>query len=218
MANARNEHPLHSHDDETEPWTVDTLTAHLQSMHGADKLPEGAVLKRLALIHGKLNHGEPAKAADMDSVLLEALAPERRYESITMGEPRNGYPGDQALFFASMYGNGTNIVNLRPGDMPLLRAAVIPDGPDLESRRLEWIGRLGPGAGPAVTESHAAGYRLAVQDMEAVRSEMSAAEQADDYLAVLQDEELPDGTLDAIEAVRALISARREAGKAAARG
>jgi hypothetical protein len=36
----RNENPLHTHDGDTEPWTADTLTAHMEHLHGIP-VPEG---------------------------------------------------------------------------------------------------------------------------------------------------------------------------------
>jgi hypothetical protein len=148
----------------------------------------------------------PAKSED--EIFRAALAPERRYQAITLGVPRNAYPGDLGLFFESMHGNGTNIVNLRPGDMPVLRAAVIPEDPDLDTIRELATAALGPGARKYVHQAHVQGYRTGVRDMEAVHTTMGAAEWVDDYLAGLQDEDLPDVVLDAIETLRTFLGSR----------
>lgn len=59
-ATARNEQPLHGHAGD-EPWTADTLTAHVKFLHGVDDLPDDVTLPRLRFIHDGLNHGKPAK-------------------------------------------------------------------------------------------------------------------------------------------------------------
>jgi len=101
-----------------------------------------------------------------DPAFQAALTPERRYASITLGTPKHGYPGDQALFFEFLDNNGTTLVNLRPGDMPVLRAAVAPESEGLKALMDIWSANLGPGGQRAVEAGHAAGYRLGVSDME----------------------------------------------------
>jgi hypothetical protein len=147
-----------------------------------------------------------------DKIFHEALVPERRYEGIILAEPRHGYPGDLALFFTNS--NGTNIVNLRPGDMPALRAAVLPEDPGLQALREEAAAQIGWANLTFVDRAHAAGYRLGVNDLAATAA-MSEAGRAGDWLAARQDTDLPDEVLEAISVVREFISrlAAAEAGR-----
>jgi hypothetical protein len=179
MTDVRNEHPLHSHTSPGEiriKWTQDTMLAHLRHLHGVDQIPDDAPLAELIRKHDELNHGTPARTYQDDPIYQAALAPERRYKSIALGAPRMGYPGDVALYFEDLNGNGTNIVNLRPGDMPVLRAAVTrPDEKgQLAGLRNEWTARLGPGGARAVDAAHVAGYALGVQDMQAALRDYEA--------------------------------------------
>lgn len=147
-----------------------------------------------------------------DPAFLAALAPERRYEAITLGEPRNGYPGDRALFFTSTNNNGTNIVNLRPADLPPLRAALIPEDPDLKAITAAATAALGPGARKYVQQAHSKGYGLGVRDMESIHETMTEAERVSDWLAGFYeagaDADLTGEDKAAIGLVRVLIERR----------
>jgi hypothetical protein len=225
MTRTRNEDPLHDHDGvNAGPWTQDTMLAHLRHLHGVGQLPDDAPLAELASKHDELNHG----AGRDEKILAEALAPGRRYKSITLGEARWGRPGDAGLCFEDA--NGTNIVNLRPGDLPVLRAAVIPESGGLESLKDIWSANLGPGGRRAVEAGHAAGYRLGVDDMEntpAYRTAPVDAYGVLDWLLGLYESgahpadaglsgERTGEDQDAISRVRDLIQ-RRLAGQQAAR-
>lgn len=176
----------HGHTDDGDPaWTAGTLRDHLRTVHGSQP-PDDAALAEMIRHHDTLDHVTRFRrppAGEQDAALREALAPERRYESITLGVPRNSYPGDLALFFASTNGNGTNIINLRPADMPVLRAAVTPEDPALAHIQADATAALGPGARKYVQQAHAAGYGLGVRDMEAIHSTMTEAERVSDWLA-----------------------------------
>jgi hypothetical protein len=216
MTQARNEHPLHDHRGvNAGPWTQDTMLAHLRQLHGVDQLPDDAPLAELARKHDELNHG----ASWDEKIFAEALAPERRYKSITLGTAKWGHPGDLALHFEDANGNGTNIVNLRPGDMPLARAALIPADPALKDISGQATAALGPGARKYVQQAHARGYSTGVGDMEAIHATMTEAERVCDWLAgfyesaVISDW-LTGEDVTAISKVRELIQ-RRMDGQAA---
>jgi hypothetical protein len=57
---ARNEHPLHDHAGETQPWTEDTLRTHLYYLHGVDGLASSLSLETLIKVHDGQNHGRAA--------------------------------------------------------------------------------------------------------------------------------------------------------------
>jgi hypothetical protein len=173
MTEVRNDRPLHDHSGETEPWTVETLTAHLQSTHGIGGLT-GGQLAALLQLHAGLNqaqqHGGTAVSGE-DPIYTAALHPRQRLDAAGLHpchwHPVKDHPGHRALVLTA--GNTETLICLEQPDVALVRAAVTrPDEKgQLAALKNEWSARLGPGGAKAVEAAHVAGYALGVEDMQA---------------------------------------------------
>jgi hypothetical protein len=114
----------------------------------------------------------------------EEPQPGCRYSRIYWGRLRTSdNPADKDLYLES--DNGTTVVCFSPGDMPALRAAVLPESEVLKALQDKWSARLGPGGRTAVAEGHMQGYRLGVDDMENTPVYRTAPADADAVISFL---------------------------------
>jgi hypothetical protein len=114
----------------------------------------------------------------------EEPEPGRRYSRICWGPLRTSdNPADADLYLESP--NGTSIVCFSPGDMPGLRAAVLPETEGLKALQDIWSANLGPGGRRAVEAGHAAGYKLGVEDRENTPAYRTAPADADAVISFL---------------------------------
>lgn len=197
----------------------------------------------VALPHGRqpsesdLPPLEPVPAApearDEHSPTKDEPEPRCRYTRIYWGRLRTSDdPADADLYLESP--NGTTLVCFSPGDMPALRAAVIPQDPDLaglkdEASRL--IADFFDDAEPDMAawrernarlaqRTHARGYSLGVQDVEHVRAGLTEAERMTDWLQGFYDSGAAENEkdADALRRVLGLLQQRldeqKEAGRA----
>lgn len=188
MTHVRNENPLHNHEaDAGIPWTQDTLAAHVVHLHGVQGLPDGESLASLEAIHGALNH-LPARAENDAELMYRVTHPRRRIDRAELGEcrwhPAADFPGHQVLELTS--GNSTLAVCVEPADLPAVIGALAPDKNLAALRDLAGELAASDGQSEALRElillTHAAGYRLGVDDMTA------SGEDLDTVIDILDDE------------------------------
>ena len=142
--------------------------------------------------------------------------PRRRYSRIFFGQLRTSDdPADRDLYLES--DNGTTLVCFSPGDMPALRAAVIPEDLTLASITEAATAGLGPAAARYVRQAHGAGYGLGVRDMEAACATVTEAERVSDWLDGFYESAVGGDEQSAVSLVREMIG-RRLAGQEAGRG
>jgi hypothetical protein len=216
----RNENPLHTHAGEQDlEWDAKTLKAHLQVMHGVDSELADS-LPGLHEIHDALRHGPevitPAQRAALDelktaheAIYREAVYPERRYARIAQADchwhPSAGNPGHVALEFLSTNDRDITAVCMEPGDLAELRAAVTPDSEGLRALQDVWRHNLGPGGSRAVEAGHAAGYKLAVQDLTGLPQDLPTRAEVREYLQNLLEDRQPAPVAHSLRIVLALL-------------
>jgi hypothetical protein len=140
--------------------------------------------------HVHMRHREAVACAqaELDRPWVQRMSREGhqvgRYSRIYWGKLRTSAdPADRDLYLES--DNGTSIVCFSPGDMPALRAAVLPESEVLKALQDKWSAKLGPGGRTAVAEGHMQGYRLGVGDMENTPVYRTAPADADAVISFL---------------------------------
>ena len=212
MTQARNERPLHTHtraEEAAHPWTQDTLTAHLQYLHGVVDAGTSDPLPELLARHDALNHGGPRKTDE--DIYQSVLHPERRLDSASLepclNHPVKDYPDHRSLVLG-MHRMETRFC-MEPPDVALVRAAVSrPADASLEELRAEAVSALGPGARRRVDAAHALGYSLGVDDMLHAYDSLTEAERVADWLEGFYESAVGGDEQSAVSLVREMISRR----------
>lgn len=223
MTEARNKNPLHGHakaEDTAHPWTQDTLSAHLEVLHGVDDPPmSGAKLSTLIQVHDRLRHSQPSKTDE--DIYRAALHPERRLAGAVLqpcrDHPVKDYPGHRALVLSTQGGPGGFSVCLEPPDVAVVRAALEHDTEELAQIVARATAALGPAAAKYVQQAHSRGYSLGVRDMEWVHDTTTEAQRVNDFLLGFYESAVGGDEQSAVSLVREMIGRKldeQEAGGA----